>query len=116
MTVMVAVRQLLQVEGRDVHEVADAIMEHLVELSEADGSDVLDSAVDADGANGTLDVEVTVEANDLGGGVNIATAAMRTAIHATGGNTAQWITPAQLEALIDSVGNNLRVNRLAPVG
>jgi hypothetical protein len=117
MTIMVAVRQLLEVEGRHVNDVADEIMDHLVELSEAPGSQVLDSAVDADGVNSTLDVEVTVEAADLGGAVNIAVAAMRAAaIHATGGNTAKWISPAQLQALIDSIGEDLRVNRLEPVG
>ena len=31
MTVMVAVRQLLKVEGRDVHDVADAVMQALID-------------------------------------------------------------------------------------
>ncbi len=115
MTVLVSVQQCLLVDGWDVHECADAIMEHLVELSETEGSRVLDSAVDADSEEGSVMIEVTVTAEDLGEAVNTAIAAMRTAVHATGGNTAEWLKPGELQELVDSVGTTIRVSRLAPV-
>ena len=54
-------------------EVADDVMEHLVVLSETDGSKVLDSAVDGDSETSSrITIEVTVSAADLGEAVNIA--------------------------------------------
>ena len=114
MSVMVAVQQRLLIEGADVHDVADAIMEHLVLLSEAAGSQVLDSAVDADSSDSTIAIEVTVSGDDLGAAVNVASGAMRTAIHATGGRTADWITAADLQSLVDSIGHGMRLDILEP--
>jgi len=115
MSVVVAVETALLIQGRNLHQVADGIMDHLVALSETDGSDVLDSAVDADGVAGSLTIEITVQAPDMGAAVNVAMAAIRTAIHATGGATDDWVTPEELRALDDALGNNLRLNRLEPV-
>lgn len=115
MSIMVSVETSLLIQGSNLHEVADAIMDHLVVLSEADGSDVLDSAVDADGVMGSLTIEVTVQAPDMGSAVNVAMAAIRTAIHATGGTTENWFTPEEMQALDDALGAKLHVNRLESV-
>jgi hypothetical protein len=115
MSVMVSVQTSLLIQGSNLHGVADAIMDHLVVLAEADGSQVLDSAVDADEVAGSLTIEVTVRAADMGSAVNVAMAAIRTAIHATGGSTEDWFTPEELRVLDHALGAKLQVNRLEPV-
>lgn len=115
MSVVVSVETSLLIQGGNLHDVADAIMDHLVLLSETDGSDVLDSAVDADGVEGSVAIGVTVRAADMGSAVNAAMAAIRTAVHATGGSTEDWLTADELRAIDDALGATLQVSRLEPV-
>ena len=89
--VMVAVTRSFLVrlcDGHTVHDRAEAVMAELVELSEA-GS-ILDSSVSSDAQRAVVEIEVTVEADDLDDGIARAMAAMRTAIHAVGDATPGW--------------------------
>lgn len=71
-----------------VHDRAEAVMAHLVELSDA--GTILDSAVSSDAQRAVVTIEVTVAAEDLDDGIAQSMAAMRTAIHAVGDATPGW--------------------------
>ncbi len=115
MSIDMVVRQAFTVRGPDAHSRADTVMDQLVELSEAEGSGVLDSAVDVDTIEGCVWIEVTVRAEDEGAAINHAITAMRTAIHAAGDGTSGWPTGQALRDLVASVGCKLKVERVAPV-
>lgn len=88
---MVAVERAFRVNlcgGAKVHDRAEAVMAELVELSET--GDVLDSSVSSDEEHCIVTLQVTVEADDLDGGIAKAMAAMRAAIHAVGDSTPGW--------------------------
>jgi hypothetical protein len=89
----------------DLHQRGEAVMAELVKLSESDCGVILDSAVSVDSGRNTVQLTVTVSAEELGEGVVQAITAMRTAIHAAGGATPEW---PHNDELLEMVANTMR--------
>ncbi len=101
MSEMVAVETSFNVECTDdesIHESAERVMVELVELSEA--GVILDGSVAANGAACAVTISVTVSAEDLGAGVNLAITAMRNAIHSAGNATPVWPSHGDWMAMV----------------
>lgn len=85
--------------GVSLEQQVGAVMEHLIQLSGPD-RDVDDPAVSLDlGANEVL-VELVVRADDLDAATDLASVAIRTAVHAAGGGTPDWSKTSQRVELV----------------
>lgn len=70
-------------EDAGIESHLDAAMEELITLG-------ADPDITALLAKGIIEIEVTIEATNASGAVNEGLAVMRTALHASGANTADW--------------------------
>lgn len=70
----------------------DDLPAHVMEIADAlhDLHDIVDPDLDGSFTQGTLDVSMIIEANDLTDAVKRSLAAVRAAIHAAGGATPGW--------------------------
>lgn len=74
----------------EFEQVLDATMEELLRLP------VIDPAMSGSFADGTLEVRVTVRAEDVAAAVTLAHSSLRSALHAAGVNTAKMHGPVQV--------------------
>ena len=92
MTTMISHTMVFEVEGdRDLDEQTDLVADHLVDLEESHPC-LLDSTVATDLTAFTVEITVTVQANDYSEAIEVAESCIRTAIHSAGGNTSMWET------------------------
>ena len=77
---------------RDTVDAAtSALMDALIDLENSDNH-LSDADLTVNLASGVVEVQMVIEAEDLGDAANYAHCVLRTAIHATGGHTPGWET------------------------
>ncbi|MGH3869320.1 MAG: hypothetical protein ACRDQ4_25080 [Pseudonocardiaceae bacterium] len=109
MTVAMFICWRFTVEGNeDLFEQADAVTEALLD-QERCTPEVRDSAVSADRSGRVMEIEVTVHAASEHEAIAIGHAAIRSAIHAVGGTTAQWPHHDEMVSLLPT---GLRTERV----
>jgi hypothetical protein len=84
--------------GYDLHRHGELLMEALLELED---DTVFDSATSTDLAAGLLVIELDVQAPDEAAALEIASAAIRTAIHKSGAATPAWPTMEDLKPILE---------------
>lgn len=109
MTVAMSIHWRFTVEGDvDLFEQADAVTEALLD-QERCTPEVRDSAVSADRSERAMEIEVTVHAASEQEAIAIGHAAIRSAIHAVGGATAQWPSHDEVTSMLPT---DLRTTRV----
>jgi hypothetical protein len=79
-----------EVEGNsDLDAHTDLVADCLIDLEESHPQ-LLDSTVSTDLKAGTVEITVTVEADDYASAIDVAEACIRTGIHSAGGHTGAW--------------------------
>lgn len=68
----------------------DDVMEELLRLESAPGSQVTDGDVSAQLATGEVEISVVVDASDPDEAISVGMGAIRAAIHAANGHTPDW--------------------------
>lgn len=112
MTVAMSIYWRFTVEGgEDLFEQADAVTEALLD-QERCTPQVVDSAVSADRSERAMEIEVTVHAASEQEALGVGHAAIRSAIHAIGGATAQW--PSH-DKVVSMLPTDLRTTRVTAV-
>lgn len=109
MTVTMFIQWGFTVGGQaDLFEQADAVTEALLD-QERCTPEVLDSAVSADRGKRAIEIEVTVQASSEHEAIAIGQAAIRSAIHAAGGDTPQWPTHDDVVSMLPTSLETTRV-------
>lgn len=87
---MISHTMIFEVEGNsdfDAH--TDLVADHLIDLEESHPC-LLDSTVTTDLKAFTVEITVTVEAEEYAKAIELAESCIRAAIHGAGGNTSSW--------------------------
>ena len=92
--------------GEDLHKEGERLMEELLTLEEIN-EDVEDAATSTEADRGVVIVELLVTAGSAGDALTKFLTIARTAIHAIGGATPGWDTPAQQRADYEPQGVQL---------
>jgi hypothetical protein len=109
MTVGISIHWTFTFGGHaDLFEHADAVTAALLE-QERCTPEVVDSAVSADRGARVMEIEVTVQASSEDEAIAVGQAAIRSAIHAAGGGTANWPSHDDLVSLLPT---DLRTTRV----
>ncbi|RCW43118.1 hypothetical protein DFQ14_1075 [Halopolyspora algeriensis] len=95
--------------GLDLFEHGDQLTEALLN-QEACTSELKDSAVSVDRRNSVIEIEASVVASSANEAIAIGQAAIRAAIHASGGGTPTWPSHDELVTLLPT---NLQTEELA---
>lgn len=87
---MISHTMLFEVEGNsDLDAHTDLVADNLIDLEESHPS-LLDSTVTTNLTELTVEITVTVEADDYTQAIDTAESCIRAAIHSAGGNTSEW--------------------------
>lgn len=79
------------VDADELDQHTDLVMEELLKL---ESETITDADVSAELTNGIVSVSLTASADDYDSAAAIADSCIRSAIHAAGGHTPEWVTIA----------------------